>query len=125
MQHLVGQVLAGAHAVAQGRRIGGRVGGLLQDLAVDGGYPDEDGRALAGDARDPLRGVGRPFVDDGGLAQVERVHQRCTEHVGPVELARVQHAVVAAEVEPVLHGRLAAQQGALGVQHPFRIAAGA
>ena len=71
----------------------------------------------------PQRRVGGALVHDRRVAAVERIHEPGAEHVGPVVLAGVQHAVARRiEVEPVGRRRLAAEQRAMRVQHALRIA---
>ena len=123
-EHLVGEMLARAHAVAERRHVAPRRLRLLDDLAVDRRHADEDRRRVRGDEARPERGVARSLVHDRRVAAVERVHEAGAEHVGPVELARVEDPVACgAEVEPVAGRRLAAEQRPVGVQDALRIAA--
>ena len=92
-EHLVGEMLARAHAMAQRRHVRLREGGLLQDLPVDGRHADEDRGAVLGDEPRPGLGVVPSLVRDHRLAVEERVHEGGAQHVGPVELARVDDAV--------------------------------
>ena len=136
-EHLVGEVLARAHAVPQRGHVGLRERGLLQDLAVDRRHADEDRRAVLGDEARPGLGVVLPLVRDHGLAVVERVHEGGAQHVGPVELAGVHDAVALArgrgalvvavleEIEPVGGRRRAADQRAVAVQHALGVSRGA
>jgi len=87
------EMLARAHAVPQRGHVGARGARLLQDLPVDGGHADEDGGIVPRDEPRPERRVARPLMHDRGVAPIERVHQAGAEHVGPVELARVEDAV--------------------------------
>src|SRR5207302_9209633 len=85
---------------------------------------DEDGGAVPGDEARPERSVGRALVHDHGVATVERIHEARAEHVGPVELARMDDAIAfGTEVEPVARRGLAAEQRPVGVQDTLRIAA--
>ena len=124
-EHLGGELLAGAHAVAQRGDVGAPERGLLEDLPVDRRHADEDGRPLARDPRGPARRVGDALVHDRRVAAIERVHEPGPEDVGPVVLARVQHAIARrVEVEPVLRRRLASEQRAMRVHHALRVAGG-
>ncbi len=136
-EHLVGEVLARAHAVPERGHVGLRERRLLQDLAVDRRHADEDRRAVLGDEARPGLGVVLPLVRDHGLAVVERVHEGRAQHVGPVELARVHDAVALArgrgalvvavleEIEPVGGRGRAADQRAVAVQHALGVSRGA
>ncbi len=138
-EHLVGEMLAGAHAVAQRGHVGARERGFLQYLSVDGRHADEDRRAVLRDEARPRRGVVLPLVGDHRLAAVERIHERRAQHVGPVELARMDDAVdfpgaVAAalrvrrpgilEIEPVRRRGRAPDERAVAVEDPFRVTGG-
>src|SRR6185503_13087514 len=105
-EHLVGEMLARAHAVAQRRHVAARESGLLQDLAVYGRHSDEDrGAVLRNEAR-PGRCVVAALVGDHGLATSQRIHERRAQDVGPVELSRVHDSIdrFGIEIEPILRG---------------------
>ena len=64
-----------------------------------------------------------PSQHDRGVAAIERIHEAGAEHVGPVVLAGVQHAVAAADRSRTsTRRRLAAEQRAVRVQDALRIA---
>src|SRR5439155_13357345 len=118
------EMLARAHAVPEGRPVVVSETRLLGDLPVDGRHADEGRRGVAGDEPGPDRRVAPALVHDRGVAAVERVHEAGAEDVGPVELARVEHAVAfGAEVEPVGRGGLPAEERAMRMEDALRIAA--
>ncbi len=103
-------------------RVGSRV---LQDLAVEARHGGKQRGARLPDEARPQRGVLLAGVDDGGGAVGPRIGEAGAEREGPVEGARVQHAVVGADPVPALIHGPASEGGALRVQHAFGLRRGA
>ena len=122
-QHFIREMFARAHAVTQAGHVGLGEIALLHDLAIDGRHTHEDGGAMFLDEARPSVRIVLTFMHDDSLAEIQRVHQSRTQHIGPIEFARVHDAVtLGGEVEPISRSRCAADHCAVRMQYALGIA---